>query len=204
MDRAIGARSMRGRVGGGTRGDLPTAAPGAAAAPSGASVFGSGNITMPQPRLPSERPRGGPRGRPRSDRRARVAAAMHDFPLRGRGFALDWADDGRERGAGAGVVGGDAVVGVGLALRSPPLPTASPPGGGRKLGQAASLPGGENWRWAAASPGEGGAFGEVRAAVPPLPAASPPRGGRKLGAAASSPERGENWGGGSFPERGEN
>ena len=69
------ARPGRGR----TRGDLPTAAPGSSAAPSGASTFGSGNITMPQTRLPSERPRGGPRGRPRSDRRARVAAAMHDF-----------------------------------------------------------------------------------------------------------------------------
>ena len=69
------ARPARGRRGG----ELPRAAPGAASAPQGASAFGSGNIAVPQPRLPSERARGGPRERPRSDRRARVAAAMHDF-----------------------------------------------------------------------------------------------------------------------------
>ena len=69
------ARPARGRRGG----ELPRAAPGAASAPQGASAFGSGNIAVPQPRLPSERARGGPRERPRSDRRSRVAAAMHDF-----------------------------------------------------------------------------------------------------------------------------
>ena len=69
------ARPGRGR----RRGELPTAAPGASAAPQGASAFGSGNIAVPQSRTPADRPRGGPRGRGRSDRRARVAAAMHDF-----------------------------------------------------------------------------------------------------------------------------
>ena len=69
------ARPARGR----RSGELPTAAPGAAGAPLGASTFGSGNITIPQPRMPAERPRGGPQGRVRTDRRARVAAAMHDF-----------------------------------------------------------------------------------------------------------------------------
>ena len=56
---------------------LPTAAPGAAGAPRGAAAFGSRSITVGQPRLAAERPRGGPRGR--SDRRARAAAALHDF-----------------------------------------------------------------------------------------------------------------------------
>ena len=89
--RGRGGRDNRGNRGGqharpgrggrqrGRGSELPTAAPSAAAAPRGASTFGSGNITVPQSRLPSERARGGPRGRPRSDRRARVAAAMHDF-----------------------------------------------------------------------------------------------------------------------------
>ena len=70
---ATAARPGRGRP----AQELPTAQPGAAAAPPGASVFGAGNITIQHPRMPAERPRGGPQGR--TDRRARAAAAMHDF-----------------------------------------------------------------------------------------------------------------------------
>ena len=70
---ATAARPGRGRP----AQELPTAQPGAAAAPPGASVFGAGNITIQHPRMPVERPRGGPQGR--TDRRARAAAAMHDF-----------------------------------------------------------------------------------------------------------------------------
>ncbi len=70
---ASAARPGRGRP----TPELPTAQPGAGAAPLGASVFGAGNITVQHPRMPVERPRGGPQGR--TDRRARAAAAMHDF-----------------------------------------------------------------------------------------------------------------------------
>ena len=70
---ATAARPGRGRP----AQELPTAQPGSAAAPPGASVFGAGNITIQHPRMPVERPRGGPQGR--TDRRARAAAAMHDF-----------------------------------------------------------------------------------------------------------------------------
>ena len=128
--RGRGGRDNRGNRGGqharpgrggrqrGRGGELPTAAPGAASAPRGAS-FGSGNITVPQPRLPSERARGGPRDRPRSDRRARVAAAMHDFRYVGRRSTLDRADDSSQRRPGASPLGRDAAVGPAHPNRAP-------------------------------------------------------------------------------------
>ncbi len=74
--RPQGQRSQRGR-----EDRLPTAHAGTANAPVGASL--SGNIQQPT-RMGAPRPAGGPRGgttgaRERRDRRARAAAAMHDF-----------------------------------------------------------------------------------------------------------------------------
>ena len=75
--RPQGRRNQRGR-----EDQLPTAQAGAARAPVGASL--SGNIQQPS-RLggPTTRSAGGPRGGggavERRDRRARAAAAMHDF-----------------------------------------------------------------------------------------------------------------------------
>ncbi len=61
--------------------EIPTAAPGAADAPAGSSVFGGGSIsvrTVPGVQRPQQRSRGGPR--PESQRRgARAAAVVHDF-----------------------------------------------------------------------------------------------------------------------------
>ncbi len=61
--------------------EMPTAAPGAAKAPAGSSVFGGGNIsvrTVPAVQRPQQRSRGGPR--PESQRRgARGATVVHDF-----------------------------------------------------------------------------------------------------------------------------
>ncbi len=61
--------------------EIPTAAPGAADAPAGSSVFGGGNLsvrTAPAVQRPQQRSRGGPR--PEAQRRgARAAAVMHDF-----------------------------------------------------------------------------------------------------------------------------
>ena len=78
-----GARAARppGQRGPRARGDrLPTAQAGAAQAPAGASL--SGNVQ--QPTLGGSRPSGNPRAagagaHERRDRRARAAAAMHDF-----------------------------------------------------------------------------------------------------------------------------
>lgn len=91
-----GGRPQQGRKGGnpslpGQRGrkrkehapqrEIPTAAPGAADAPAGSSVFGGGNIsvrTTPAVQRPQQRNRGGPR--PESQRRrARGATVVHDF-----------------------------------------------------------------------------------------------------------------------------
>lgn len=60
---------------------MPTAQAGEAQAPAGASL--SGNVQQPA-RIAEERQAGGPRGgasgaHERRDRRARAAAAMHDF-----------------------------------------------------------------------------------------------------------------------------
>ncbi len=73
--RPQGRRNQRGR-----EDRLPTAQASAADAPAGASL--SGNIQQPT-RIGAPRPSGGPRGaagaHERRDRRARAAAAMHDF-----------------------------------------------------------------------------------------------------------------------------
>ncbi len=76
--RPQGRRNQRGR-----QDQLPTAQAGAANAPVGASI--RGNVQQPTPvGAPTARTAGGPRGGPggaveRRDRRARAAAAMHDF-----------------------------------------------------------------------------------------------------------------------------
>ena len=76
--RPQGRRGQRGR-----EDRLPTAQAGAANAPVGASI--SGNIQQPaRVGAPTARTAGGPRGGAtgaveRRDRRARAAAAMHDF-----------------------------------------------------------------------------------------------------------------------------
>ena len=73
-----GRRGRKRQRGGAARDELPTAAPGAAQAPVGASAV-SGNITAPRPvQRPQPRAAGGPRFRP--DRRAaRRLAVAHDF-----------------------------------------------------------------------------------------------------------------------------
>ena len=83
-NRAQRAARPQGRRGQGGREDrLPTAQAGAANAPAGASI--TGNIQQPtRVGPPGARAAGGPRGGAagaveRRDRRARAAAAMHDF-----------------------------------------------------------------------------------------------------------------------------
>ncbi|MCY3558482.1 MAG: hypothetical protein OXH13_07545 [Chloroflexi bacterium] len=81
-NRSQQAARPQGRRGRRAREDrLPTAQAGAAQAPAGASL--SGNVQQPA-RIAEERQAGGPRGgasgaHERRDRRARAAAAMHDF-----------------------------------------------------------------------------------------------------------------------------
>lgn len=61
--------------------EIPTAAPGAADAPAGSSLFGGGNLavrTVPGVQRPQQRSRGGPRSEPQR-RGARGATVMHDF-----------------------------------------------------------------------------------------------------------------------------